>query len=119
MSDRSETAREIGRIVAALDTLLAAIEARSIATPSRASRIAVFSVADLARRSPIESMLDDPVGRALRLGIRRLGERLDQLGGFPLMQDITERVADMSPRHAGRRLSILDFAFDGVGRWVA
>src|SRR5262245_32847144 len=109
MSDRSEVAREIGRIIRALDLLLTACE-RHRNTP-----IKIMTATELVSMSPVEGLLDDPIGRSLRLGIRRLGERLDQLGGFTLMQAVAERVAGSS----GRRLCIIDHAFDGVGTWVA
>lgn len=31
--------------------------------------------------SPVEDLIDDPVGQSCRLGIRRLGERLCELDG--------------------------------------
>jgi hypothetical protein len=80
----------------------------------RASPVRIMSASELAKLSPVESLLDDPIGRSLRLGIRRLGERLNQLGGFTLMQAVAERVGS-----TGRRLTIIDHAFSGVGNWVA
>jgi hypothetical protein len=115
VSDRA-AAREIKRIADALDLLLRQIEAQP---PPRAGPIEMLSLADLGARSPIESLLGDPIGRSLRLGVRALGGRLDQLGGFDLMARVAEHIADMRPECSARRLSILDFAFNGVGRWTA
>jgi hypothetical protein len=101
---------EPSRIESALDVLLTACENHQ----PPATEIRILSAAEFCRRS-VESMLNDPIGRALRLGIKKLGGRLHELGGTNLMRSVAERVADMRRGFAGRRLSMLDHAFDGIG----
>jgi hypothetical protein len=118
MSDRSE----IGRIERALDMLLTACEDHRANQPPAEFRI--ISSAELVRLSPVEGLLDGPIGRALRLGIKKLGERLHDLGGTALMHRVVNRASDMRRGFTGRRLSVLDHAFDGIGLgsndfWVA
>jgi hypothetical protein len=102
---------ELSRIEQALDTLLTAIENHQPPT----SEIRILSAAEFCKQSPVESLLNDPIGRALRLGIKKLGGRLHQLGGTDLMRSVAERVADMRCGFSGRRLSVMDHAFDGIG----
>ena len=116
MSDRSE----LRRIEQALHVLLTACEEHQ----PPATDFRILSSAEFVRLSPINSLLDDPVGRSLRLGIKKLGERLHHLGGTALMHRAVNRVADMRSGFGGRRFSVLDHAFDGIGLgsndfWVA
>ena len=116
MSDRSE----LRRIEQALHVLLTACEAHQ----PPAAEFRILSSAEFLRLSPVESLLDDPVGRSLRLGIKKLGERLHALGGTDAMHRAVNRVAEMRSGFAGRRLSVLDHCFDGIGLgsndfWVA
>jgi hypothetical protein len=102
---------ELCRIEEALDALLTACENHQ----PPASEIRILSTAEFCKQSPVESLLNDPIGRALRLGIKKLGGRLHQLGGTDFMRSVAERVADMRDGFFGRRLSVLDHAFDGIG----
>jgi hypothetical protein len=43
----------------------------------------------------------EPTSRALRLGIKKLGGRLHELGGTDLMRSAAERVADMRRGFSG------------------
>ena len=77
-------------------------------------------------RSEIEvtQLLREPVYAACRMAVRRLGEQAFTItGGTDGMRDVAERVADRTPALYGRRLSIMDGAWDGVGsdadRWWA
>lgn len=77
-------------------------------------------------RSEIEvtQLLREPVYAACRIAVRRLGEQAFIVtGGTDGMRDVAERVADRIPALYGRRLSIMDGAWDGVGsdadRWWA
>lgn len=88
MSDRTEA----GRVVAALDVLLVAIESHRDQQELPTS-IETLSIAQLRQRSPIESLLSDPIGRGLRLAIKELGKRLNDLGGFDLMSRVADTVA--------------------------
>jgi hypothetical protein len=112
---------EIVRIEAALDTLLAAITRRTL--PRDSGTFVLLPLADFMKQSPVESLLTDPIGRALRLGVKRLGERLFALGGTKLMLAACYRVAGRDRRRADWRLDIIDKAWDGIGgdaeRWVA
>lgn len=62
MSDRSE----LRRIEQALHVLLTACEEHQ----PPATDFRILSSAEFVRLSPINSLLDDPVGRSLRLGIK-------------------------------------------------
>jgi hypothetical protein len=106
-----QVSNELARIEHALGVLLTACENHQ----PPASEIRILSVAEFCKQSPVESLLNDPIGRALRLGIKKLGGRLHELGGTDLMRSAAERVADMRRGFSGRRLSVLDHAFDGIG----
>jgi hypothetical protein len=111
---------EIERIEGALDTLLVALfqhrEQRRRAAPYEPIKaLPMMSPAELAALSPVETLLRNPIERALRNGIRELGERLFVLGDIELMQETLARVAERDPARAGRRLSVVDHAWDNVG----
>ena len=63
-----------------------------------------------------DSLLEDPVGEALRQGVRTLGERLYEIGGLDLMQDAIDRVASLDAATWGHRTDIMDKRWDGIGR---
>jgi hypothetical protein len=46
---------------------------------------------------------------------REIGERLNELGGFSLMVEVLDRVAEALDAYAGRKLSN---AWSGVGKWL-
>jgi hypothetical protein len=61
---------------------------------------------------------DDPVGEATDPPIRRLGERLNELGGCELMAEVAETVAALEPAKEAHRMSTMSTAWDGVGFWA-
>lgn len=68
-------------------------------------------------RRAADTLYRDPVGEALRNGVRALGERLFEIGGLEAMQDVCDRVAERHDgRHGGARLGIMDHRWDGIGR---
>lgn len=81
------------------------------ATPFRLDRIPTrleFDARSLARQ---------PIGTACRQAVRRLGQHLfDRLGSTDALRDVLERVAELTPADYGRRVAIMDHAWDGVGR---
>ena len=81
---------EIAAIEAALTTLLATIDREHDKYRDRRSR----GFRDASTISPVEGLIDDPIGQSCRLGIRRLGERLNELdeGITQLVRAVSERV---------------------------
>jgi hypothetical protein len=70
------------------------------------------------RDCQISSVLNNPVRGACRNAIRLLGERLFELtNDTKAMRIIDESVSD-GP-HSGKRMSILNSAWDGIGDWHA
>lgn len=70
----------------------------------------------------VTQLLRDPIGAACRQGIRRIGEHLFKtLDSTAGMSEAAENVAYLDPMHYGRRVSIVDHAWDGIGsdtdRW--
>jgi hypothetical protein len=104
------TPREVTRIEQALDTAISDNE-----VPPRGCLTDV--------QSPVETLLTDPIGIALRYAIAPLGQRLYDLGGLNLMSEVCHRLGDLDPSNGGRRLSILHHWWNGVGcdraRWWA
>lgn len=108
----------------ALDVLLRfVIEHPSAGKPSESATIAATpfvwrdpsSFPTRAERE-VTALLRDPVGAACRQGIRRIGEHLFKtLGGTAGMSTAAENAAAMDLAHYGRRASILDHAWDGIG----
>lgn len=81
--------------------MMAALDARQTMTP--AGRY----VDDLER---------DPVRGALTYAVRQLGKRLYEIGGLQAMQDACDRVAELDQSNWGRRTSVMDARWDGIGR---
>lgn len=59
------------------------------------------------RHTAVREMMDDPLGRAYRAGIREIGERLYQLGGNKLM----EKAASITDENWYAN------EWDGIGGW--
>jgi hypothetical protein len=129
MSDR-RLHDERRRIEHALDELLGAVLAHR-ARKNRCLRhpvLRTLRLGDWQRLPPRGSLADfvaaaDVVEKSLRWGIRRLGEALAAMGGTALMLEVAEQVSDRDPANAGRRLSLVDHAWDGIAHgqdvWVA
>jgi hypothetical protein len=67
-------------------------------------------------------LIRDPIGTACRAEIRRIGVELFRLtGSTGAMRKVAERVAERDPSKEGRRASIIDSAWNGIGegnnRW--
>jgi hypothetical protein len=91
----------------------------------RPSALRAFSVAELVAM-PIksdeeiwrETIINNPICGALEFAIHEVGEALFQRGGTDLMRDVLERVASCHPKSYGRRVSVLDCKWDGIGnKW--
>lgn len=118
-------ATETARIEAALDALLtAAIQANSTPslTPERGPTSAGVLIAEALEKftwTPTQraasALLSRPIWEVLRQGIRTLGERLHEIGGFELMTEVCDRVAAMDPARSGYRSAIMDKRWDGIG----
>lgn len=66
------------------------------------------------------SLLDDPIGRALRLGVRECGEALAKKVNFNEMRAAAEKAA----KYRMRLVDLIDKAWDGLecadgGMWIA
>ena len=109
---------EIAAIEAALTTLLGTIDeqhAKYRERPSRRSESGSL-LRDPATISPVESLIDDPIGQSCRLGIRRLGERLNELdeGRSGLMSEVVDRVGKRNDGWA-EELSIVGGMVSAIG----
>ena len=62
-------------------------------------------------------LLDRPVSELCRQSVRTFGERLYEIGGLGLMQDVLYRVAARDPDREARRMAIMDRRWDGIGEW--
>ena len=113
-----DRAIEIAAIEAALTTLLSAIDKQhAIYTERTARRSASGELfRDPTIISPVEDLIDDPVGQSCRLGIRRLGERLSELDGgrSQLMSEVISRVCANNNGWA----ETIDSWWHGIGDWV-
>lgn len=68
----------------------------------------------------LQGLVARPVESACREMVKTLGRHLYRLtGSFDAMQEAAERVADRDPPRYGRRASILNSAWDGIGGWAA
>ena len=114
----------------ALDALLTAMADDEAKWPEASLGPAIAKPLDLSSavlsRSDMEvtQLVRHPVYFACRMAVRRLGQQAFTItGGTDGMRDVAERVADRTPALYGRRLSIMDGAWDGVGsdadRWWA
>jgi hypothetical protein len=114
--------QRIAHIRDALCALTDAYLAHEAARPPGPIRfIPAVQFLELGVSWPEEYEVRDPVGEALRTGIRRMGELLFPLGGIQAMQAALNIVAE---RDGGRRFqrvaSLLDHAWNGVGgKWVS
>lgn len=123
-------ATETAQIEAALDVLLtAAIRAEhdSSLLPERGPMSAGVLVGELidklqtwtkAQRAAAD-LLARPVWELTRQGVRTLGQRLHEIGGQGLMNEVLYRVSARDPAHESRRIDIMDKRWDGIGDWVA
>ena len=110
----------IAGIEAALDALLGAI------AEARPRKGGTYSAGQLAAsgldrfsqtkaQQDAEDLIADPVGRALRNGVRRLGERLHELGGVAKMQDVLDQVSEKDEARLTWRMDVMDKCWDGIG----
>lgn len=77
-----------------------------------------------ASRGYLEAVIENPIHKAVRGQLKRLGEQLFNLtGSTDAMLEVCYEVASRDPRHEGYRLDILDKAWDGIGSkndlWIA
>ena len=119
---------EIEDIARALDALLVAMmedEAKDapVQLTALSARFANLS-GPIPTRAEMEltQLLRQPVYFALRMAVRRLGERVFTVtGSTDGMREVADRIADMASKQSGRRLAMMDSAWDGVGsdsdRW--
>ena len=71
----------------------------------------------------LDEITSNPVRCALRVQLKTLGQHLfDLVGGTDRMRAVAEEVADQKPGAWGKRIDIIDKAWDGVGsrtdRWI-
>lgn len=123
---KARTSPDVRSAEAALDKLLSAIIAHDTARdreacgPIKATAFRFVSLDDAAlAQAAFDDLVRDPIRYSLRQGVKRLGRELHRLGGLDAMSAAIERVADMDPRHAGRRGSIMDSAWNGIGEGTA
>lgn len=122
-------APSIADVEGALDALLSALieqreQREAEADPAGTFEIITFSEL-MSTPSEVWKCRDfvaDPIGRSLRRGIKEAGRHLYRLlGSTTAMGDVLERVAERNPRQYGRRASIIDHAWNGIGesddRW--
>jgi hypothetical protein len=92
------------------------------------SELKVICAADLMMTDPdkvhLESIIGNPVRRALRVQLKDLGWHLFRLlGSTKGMLAVAEEIAVLKPGRSGVRINIIDKAWDGIGeggnRWVA
>jgi hypothetical protein len=96
-------------------------------TPAGVSKIELINLADLVAADDnwlyLDEIISDPVRRALRVQLKTLGQRLfDLVGDTDRMRDVAEEVANQKPGPWGKRINIIDKAWDGIGndqdRWI-
>jgi hypothetical protein len=121
--------KPLAEIESALDTLLTALlkerEKQRKALLSKPIEFRVISCADLVQMPVLsdqeawqERIIEHPVAGALELAIHEIGEVLFKRGGTDLMRDTLERVSARHPKTCGKRLSICDVQWDGIGgKW--
>ncbi len=119
---------ETDRIEMALaDLLAAAINDDARVTQVGSGRLAAtpFRMPNRIRtRAEIEisTLLNQPVGVACRLAVRRLGRHLFEVTeSTDKMREVGERAADQDLQRYGRRVAMVDSAWAGIGsetdRW--
>ncbi len=123
---KARTNPDVRSAEAALDKLLSAIIAhdavrdREARGPIKATPFRFVSLDDAAlAQAAFDDLVRDPIRYSLRQGVKRLGRELHRLGGLDAMSRAIDRVADMDPRHSGRRISIMDSAWNGIGEGAA
>lgn len=108
---------EISGITTALDVLLTEISFRHI-RERRGSGLRPLPITPLPESEAayrVEQLVEDPIGAALRMAIRHLGERLHELGGISLMQEVCAEVAAKDPPNEQHRTTVMDRRWDGIG----
>lgn len=121
--DRIETCEEA--LHALLTALFAHRSAKASVEPLRTISPASVrwhrDIGELPSRedSAIAALVVDPIDAACRQAVRRVGQRLHDLGGFDAMSTAADRMAERDPVRAGRRASLLNHAWDGIGSWHA
>lgn len=122
------TATEVSNIHAALDALLSEI-VKIDQGPRRAG--GVYTAAELMEEAREYLLMTDhqrfayrlsrePVREALCEAIARLGERLNEIGGLRAMHEGMRFVENSDKSDDwGRRISVLDKRWDGIGGWLA
>lgn len=116
---------EVQKIERALDALIStAITAKPPWPAEEQGRPRIYTLKELIDgphgQSPASraayAFYANPVGEAVRAAVTTLGERLHEIGGLQLMQDVCDRVADRDPERWGWRTDIMDKRWDGIGR---
>jgi hypothetical protein len=97
---------------------------RDRAARGKPVELKIISAAQLIAADPeklhLDAVIEDPVRKALRAQLRDLGERLHRLlPNTDAMLEVAEEVADIEPERWGRRIDLIDKAWDGIGHWVA
>lgn len=117
----SATLTETQQIERALDELLKVAVSTKAPWPPRIERpVKLVELIDdhfsqtQAQRNAT-SLLDNPVGEAVRKGVTTFGKRLYEIGGLQLMTDVLDRVAEMDPTKQSWRIDIMDKRWDGIG----
>ena len=111
----------VADIEAALDALLAAIEADAAREiDGHPVNVDILSLAEIMRTEPdvfrVAELAENPVGRSCRESIKSLGKALFRVGGSTdAMREVMERVAERSPAKRYRRLNLLDKWWNGIG----
>ncbi len=126
MTETKYPERTVADIVQALTVLLDAIDAHDVERAKLRERkpfprLRLYTmdelIADCAAHGPL---LDDPIGRALRLGVRECGQALAKKASISEMQD----AVDTASRHRTHLGDVADKAWDGLvlpngDRWIA
>lgn len=115
---------ELNGIVAALDALLTAIKAdnerrRGDFKVARTLDITEWTFEETQLELAVLDLVRNPVGQALRNGVKLIGERLHESGGISLMHDALGAVCKLSPDDNSWREAMLDRLFSGIGSWEA
>ena len=112
---------ELQRIERALDELLRTAINRPPWRPRIDGPVSIGAILDdFLNQTPAQraadDLLDNPVGEAVRRAVTVLGERLYEIGGLNLMQNVLDRVAERDASHQNWRVDIMDKRWDGIGR---
>ena len=103
-----------------MDALLSAIEHAPKPKPREQRHYSWEEYEALDGRG-MRSLYVNPVGIALRHGVKELGERLWEItGSTDEMRKSLDRVAELNPKTYGRRMSLMNAWWDGAGgKWHA